>query len=137
MAEKISALPLVAVELDKKRSLRFTMGSLRRAEKRLDEIRGGQHVSIFELLSEENKRKLGADEIIVLFHQGLLHEDSELTEDAVADMLDVRQLDELGQRLAEALGGAVKANAPAPEVNGGRPLARSPGSSSGPSGASS
>src|SRR5262245_31579012 len=136
MAEKINALPVVEVELDRKRSLRFTMGSLRRAEKRLDEIRGGQHLSIFELLSEENKRKLGPDEIIVLFHHGLLHEDSKLTEEDVADMLDVRQLDELGQRLADALGGAVKPNASGPEANG-RPLALSPGSSSGHSGASS
>jgi len=133
MAEQINALPLVELELDKKRSLRFTMGALRRAEKRLDEIRGGQHVSIFELLSEENKRKLGPDEIIVLFHHGLLHDDPNLTEEDVADMLDVRQLDALGQRLAEALGAAVKPKASVPEASGDRPLAVSPGSSSGPS----
>lgn len=63
--EKNSALPSVFVDLDKRRMLRFTMGSLRRAEKRLDEIRYGQHVSIFQILSEENKGKLGPDEIIM------------------------------------------------------------------------
>ena len=134
--EKNSALPLVEVELDKKRSLRFTMGSLRRAEKRLNEIRGSD-VSIFQILSEENKGKLGPDEIIVLFHHGLAHEDPNLTEDNVADMIDLRELDILGARLAEALGGAVAPKQPSPEANGDRPLARSPGSSSGPSGASS
>jgi len=135
--EKNSALPSVFVDLDKRRTLRFTMGSLRRAEKRLDEIRNGQHVSIFQILSEENKGKLGPDEIIVLFHHGLAHEDPTLTEDNVADMIDVRELDILGTRLAEALGGAVTTKQPSPEANGDRPLARSPGSSSGPSGASS
>ena len=134
--EKNSALPSVFVDLDKRRMLRFTMGSLRRAEKRLNEIRGSD-VSIFQILSEENKGKLGPDEIIVLFHHGLAHEDPNLTEDNVADMIDVRELDILGTRLAEALGGAVTTKQPSPEANGDRPLARSPGSSSGPSGASS
>jgi hypothetical protein len=134
--EKNSALPSVFVDLDKRRMLRFTMGSLRRAEKRLNAIRGSD-VSIFQILSEENKGKLGPDEIIVLFHHGLAHEDPNLTEDNVADMIDVRELDILGARLAEALGGAVTTKQPSPEANGDRPLARSPGSSSGPSGASS
>ena len=134
--EKNSALPSVFVDLDKRRMLRFTMGSLRRAEKRLNEIRGSD-VSIFQILSEENKGKLGPDEIIVLFHHGLAHEDPNLSEDNVADMIDVRELDILGTRLAEALGGAVTTKQPSPEANGDRPLARSPGSSSGPSGASS
>jgi hypothetical protein len=134
--EKNSALPSVFVDLDKRRMLRFTMGSLRRAEKRLNEIRGSD-VSIFQILSEENKGKLGPDEIIVLFHHGLAHEDPTLTEDNVADMIDVRELDILGARLAEALGGAVTTKQPSPEANGDHPLARSPGSSSGPSGASS
>lgn len=134
MAEKPNALTPVNVDLDKTRTLRFTLGALRRAEKRLKEIRGEQ-VSIFEILSEENKRKLGPEEIIVLFHHGLIDEDPNLTEDKVADMIDVRQLDVLAVKLAEALGGAGKSKQP--EGDNHRPLALSPGSNSGPSAASS
>ena len=135
MADKAHAFEPVEVVLDKKRHLRFTMGALRRSQKRIQEIRG-ETISIFQLLSPQNQEKLGPDEIVVLFHQGLRHEDAELTEEQVEDMIDVRQLDALAEKLAEALGGEKDAK----EKGGGAatgPLSSSPGATSGPSGASS
>ena len=89
MSEKSSAFESVEVELDKKRRLRFTMGSLRRAQRRLDELRGEKQ-SIFKILSPQNKDQLGPDEIVVLIHQGLLTDDPALTEEQVENMIDVR-----------------------------------------------
>lgn len=135
MADKATAFEPVEVTLDKKRRLQFNMGALRRAERRLDEIRGEKR-SIFNLLSPANMDRLGPDEIVVLFHQGLRKDDPELTEEQVEDMIDVRQLNELAGKLAAALGGEGAAN----KKEGGAdasPLASSPGVSSGPSGGSS
>jgi hypothetical protein len=135
MAETPKALDPVDVMLDKKRRLRFTMGSLRRAQRRLEEIRG-EKISIFELLSEKNKDKLSPDEIVVLFHQGLVADDPGLTEEKLEDMIDVRSLDALAEKLALALGGEGQPAVPGKEGKAdASPL--SPGSTSGPSGASS
>jgi hypothetical protein len=132
VADNGSAFEPVEVMLDKKRRLRFSMRALRCAEKRLTELRG-EKIKIFNLLSPANQDKLGPDEIIVLFHQGLLQDDPSLTEEQVEEMIDVRALDGLAERLAEALGGPK----PNTEARDSRPLARSPGSISGPSGESS
>ena len=135
MSLKTKAFEPVEVELDKKRHLQFTMGALRRAQTRLQEIHGDK-VSIFKLLSPENKDQLGPDEIVVLFHQGLRKEDPNLTEEQVEDMIDVRQLDDLAEQLAVALGG--KNDAKGKEGGGNAdPLSPSPGKTSGPSDVSS
>ena len=135
MSLKTKAFEPVEVELDKKRHLQFTMGALRRAQTRLQEIRGDK-IPIFKLLSPENKDNLGPDEIVVLFHQGLRKEDPDLTEEQVEDMIDVRQLDALAQQLAAALGG--EATAKGKEGGGDAvPLSPSPGETSGRSGVSS
>ena len=135
MTEKAHAFEPVQVELDKLRHLRFTMGALRRAQKRIQEIRG-EKISIFQLLSPQNQEKLGPDEIVVMFHQGLRHEDANLTEEQVEDMIDVRQLDALADKLAEALGGEKDGKGKGGGAATG-PLSSSPGVNSGPSGASS
>jgi hypothetical protein len=142
----------VEIVLDRKRVLRFGMGALRKAQARLREIRA-DNVNILQLLSPKNQEELGPDELVVLFHQGLLKDDPELTEEQVEDLLDARALDEgLALKLAEALGGK---NAPVvvtcpncahkfkpkPEDEKSeadkRPLSSSPGAISGPSGESS
>jgi len=141
MAEKSSAFEPVEVELDKKRRLRFTLGSLRRAQRRLDELRG-EKLSIFKILSPQNQDQLGPDEIVVLIHQGLLADDPALTEEQVENMIDARNMEALALKLAEALGGEAAPRAkglPAQEGsdNGASPLALSPGSTSGRSEGSS
>jgi hypothetical protein len=128
----------VAVELGdgKTRLLRFSMGALRRAQTRLRELRGDK-ISIFQLLSPKNKEQLSPDEIVVLFHQALRHEDKDLTEEQVEEMIDARQLDYLAEKLAEAMGGTVERVKPDGGMNEGeRPLSPSPGATSGPSGES-
>jgi hypothetical protein len=137
VAETPKALDPVDVMLDKKRRLRFTMGSLRRAQRRLEEIRG-EKISIFELLSEKNKDKLSPDEIVVLFHQGLRADDPNLTEEQVEELIDVRELDALAEKLAQALGGQARPDGKEKEGRAdASPLPPSPGSTSGPSGAPS
>lgn len=136
MADKANAFEPVDVMLDKKRRLRFTMGALRRAQRRLDELRGGEKVSIFQLLSPANKDQLSPDEIVVLFHQGLRADDPSLTEEQVDELLDVRDLDAIAEKLALALGGAGAAKGKEGGADAS-PLERSPGSTSGPSPGSS
>jgi hypothetical protein len=143
----------VEIVLDRKRVLRFGMGALRRAQARLRELRG-DNVNILVLLSPTNREQLGPDELVVLFHQGLLKDDPTLTEEQVDDLLDVRWLDQnLALKLAEALGGVEREIAlvtcpncahkftPKSEDEKSeahkRPLASSPGAISGPSGESS
>ena len=110
----------VEIQLDKPRRLKFTMGALRRAQTRLRAIRGDK-ISIFELFSPKNKEQLSPDEIVVLFHQGLRHDDPNLTEEMVEEMIDARQLDELAEKLAEAMGGTVEKTKPDRWRQGNRP----------------
>ena len=70
-----------------------------------------------------------------MFHQGLRHDDPNLTEEMVEEMIDARQLDELAEKLAEAMGGTFEKTKPvdgAKETD--RPLSQSPGATSGASG---
>jgi hypothetical protein len=114
----------------------FTVSSIKWLQERFREILGTQ-MNIFELLSEKNQTELGIDAVIARVTAALRHEKKEeITEEHVADVIDVRSLNEIAEKIALALGGYFEGlKSAAPRSNGQKvdsPLAESPGSISGP-----
>lgn len=111
----------VPVELDRKRHFRYSLATMRQLEEKF----GG--------LSFE-----GIGETIHAIYLGLKHEDDELTEEQVAEMIDGQNLGEVTRAMAKALGSDDVATEPTsapvelPEGNA-RPAPEASGSSiSGP-----
>lgn len=96
----------VPITLDRPRTLRFTLGAVRRI---LEE----KGVAYFEAsvgapTAAENIERLG-----YLAYQGLRHEDAELTREAVEEMVDFDRIEELSNAVARALGQDLPSTAPA------------------------
>jgi hypothetical protein len=89
MANKHKAM--VEVQLDKKRNIRFTMNALAEVEDRLgfrlDEIEG---------------KKLSIKQIRALLFCGLMHEDENLTEEMIGDMIDLGNIKYVQEKMSEA-----------------------------------
>lgn len=89
MANKHKAM--VEVQLDKKRNIRFTMNALAEVEDRLgfrlDEIEG---------------KKLSIKQIRSLLFCGLMHEDENLTEEMIGDMIDLGNIKYVQEKMSEA-----------------------------------
>lgn len=82
---------MVEVQLDKKRNIRFTMNALAEVEDRLgfrlDEIEG---------------KKLSIKQIRSLLFCGLMHEDENLTEEMIGDMIDLGNIKYVQEKMSEA-----------------------------------
>lgn len=87
---------IVAVMLDKERHLKFNLNALIMAEK----ITGKK-------LSEmgEDKAEFGLEFLRAMLYAGLIHEDKELTLEEVGDMIDMDNMEEVTEKLGEAMSG--------------------------------
>lgn len=90
---------VVAVELDKVRELRFTLNSLAEIEDRLGVP-----------LSKMSEVELGIKSIRTMLWAGLIHEDAELTETEVGNMVDFTNLEYAQEKVAEAFSLATEKN---------------------------
>jgi hypothetical protein len=143
--KRTSPVVAVPIKLDRLRHLRLTNRALMRTEIRLSQLYGSQ-VNISEVISKIMKSgtetgflRFPTTTLVVLLHQGLIHEDADLTEDDVADMTDMMS----NPDIIEAVLSAITRQLPEPTVTtngqGGAaptatdPTPRSIGSPSGPS----
>lgn len=81
----------VKVTLDKERNLRYTMNALAEIEDQLG-------VPLAELQTVQMTMK----NIRVILWAGLIHEDKELTQEDVGDFVDLENMQEVQERVAEA-----------------------------------
>ncbi len=82
---------IVEIELDKKRNLRYTMNALAEIEDQLG-------VSITEVGDID----LTVKNVRVILWAGLIHEDKELTQEEVGDMIDMGNFQYAQEKIAEA-----------------------------------
>lgn len=103
----------VAVELDRKRYLRFPLAALRQIDENTD--------------------------LVTILYLGLRHEDEDLTEDDVGEIIDLEMLKDLTEPLRKATAGLINVdalfgieNGDAPEEGGAEGNSMTGGSGSGP-----
>jgi hypothetical protein len=87
----------VKVELDKERNLRYTMNALAEIEDQLGVP-----------LSEMAELKMTIKNVRVILWAGLIHEDEELTQQEVGNMVDLENMQEVQEKVAEAFAMADK-----------------------------
>lgn len=87
----------VEVELDKKRTIRFTMNAMAEIEDKLG-------VS----LEDMGDIKMSIKNVRTILWAGLIHEDPELTEQEVGDMVDMNNMEYVQEQVALAFGGGGK-----------------------------
>jgi DNA mismatch repair protein MutH len=87
----------VKIELDKVRHLRYTMNALAEIEDQLGVP-----------LSEMKDVKMTIKNVRVILWAGLIHEDAELTQEEVGNMVDLGNFEEVQQKIAEAFAMADK-----------------------------
>lgn len=87
------ALRTVAVDLDRTRQLRFTVGDVKRIKQDLD----------VDLLKGDELDTGDVDTIIYLLWLCLRHEDPELKREDVGDLLDVGNLNDLTEKLTDLM----------------------------------
>lgn len=90
---------LVEIELDKKRTLRYTLNAL--AE--LEDVLGVP-------LSELEGVQMGMKQVRAFLWAGLIHEDKELTLEQVGDMVDFENMKEVNDKITEAFKAATAKN---------------------------
>lgn len=105
----------VRIVLDRERHMRFSFAAL----EYLADKYGDLNTAFSKMPGAEtglSKESISA--IIDFTYAGLMHEDRDLTRDAVADMLDMSMVNELASAIVEAITGAL----PAPKkVESGNP----------------
>lgn len=90
---------VVALNLDKPRTLRFTLNSLAEIEDRLG-------VPLTKMAEVE----LGIKSIRTMLWAGLIHEDKQITEEEVGDLVDFENLEYVQEKVAEAFTAATEKN---------------------------
>jgi hypothetical protein len=88
---------MVKVQLDKMRNLRYTMNALAEIEDQLGVP-----------LSEMGEIKMTIKNVRVILWSGLIHEDPELTQEEVGNMVDLENMQEVQEKIAEAFAMADK-----------------------------
>lgn len=89
----------IEIELDKTRRLRYTLNSLAEIEEKLG-------VPVQKLAEAE----MGMKAVRVFLWAGLIHEDAELTEREVGEMVDFDNFQYVQEKIAEAFQNAVAKN---------------------------
>ncbi|MCW2278739.1 hypothetical protein [Heliophilum fasciatum] len=90
---------IVEIELDKPRNLRYTLNALAEIEDKL-----GVNVG------EMDGANLGIKAIRVILWAGLIHEDTELTETQVGEMVDFENFAQVQEKIAAAFEVATRKN---------------------------
>lgn len=101
----------VNIELDKPRTLRYDLNALAELEDAT-----GLDVGEIEKLAQSGK--LGMKFIRAFLWAGLIHEDAELTIKGVGGMVDLDNMQEISEVLAQAFEGAISKNSKV--SNGGK-----------------
>ena len=93
---KVKSKP-IDIELDKKRQLRYTLGSFAYLEETYGDID-----------KAFNKMEQGSmNAIIDIIYAGLIHEDATLTKHQVAHMIDISNMNEIVEQITKAMGNDV------------------------------
>lgn len=87
----------IEIELDKKRNLRYTLGSFAYLEE--------QYGNIDDAFAKMNEGSINS--IIDIIYAGLMHEDETLTRFKVSNMIDVTNMNEIVSAIALAMGNDV------------------------------
>ena len=91
--------PAVTIDLDKERHLKYTLNAFAEMEDRY-----GSVDAALEVVKNNNMRA-----IIFIIWCGLTHEDEDLTEKQVGNMIEIDQLQDIVGKLNEAIGGDLPA----------------------------
>lgn len=97
MANKQKAA--VEIKLDKKRTLRFTLNALAEMEDKMGVP-----------LSKMSEVEMGIKTVRTMLWAGLIHEDEDLTEREVGNMVDFENLEYIQTKVAEAFSAAQPKN---------------------------
>ncbi len=89
----------ISVELDKTRTIRFTLNSMAEMEDKLGVP-----------LSKLGEIELGVKSVRTMLWAGLIHEDPELTEREVGNLVDFDNLEYVQSKVAEAFAFATEKN---------------------------
>ncbi|MFD9628678.1 hypothetical protein [Peribacillus muralis] len=90
---------LISINLDKKRNIRFTLNAL------------GEIEDAFGVpLSKISEIELGVKAVRTMLWAGLIHEDEDLTEREVGNMVDFDNLEEVQAKVSEAFAVATAKN---------------------------
>lgn len=87
----------VEIQLDKKRTLRYTLNALAELEDRLG-------VSVSELANVA----MGMKQIRAFLWTGLLHEDPDITEQEVGNLVDFENMEYVSKKITEAFTSSTK-----------------------------
>ena len=90
---------LVTIELDKVRKIRYTLNALAEIEEKL----GAK-------LDQLDKIDMGIKELRTFLWAGLIHEDAELTEREVGNLVDFDNMEYINQKITEAFQSATGKN---------------------------
>ena len=93
---KIKSKP-IQIELDKKRNLRYTLGSFAYLEETYGNID-----KAFEKMEQGSMMA-----IIDIIYAGLIHEDANLTKHQVSHMIDIANMNEIVEQITKAMGNDV------------------------------
>lgn len=116
-----SIVPLVSIDLDRRRSIRLDMAAILRSERELCAL-WGKKQNILTILFDSDS--LTINDIVVILWQGLLHEDPALTLEQVQNMVNMTNLAQVTESIFDAWSRAtapVEGSAPQESANG--PLA--------------
>jgi len=86
--------PEIILELDKTRQVKYTLSSICKLEKEY-----GSLEKAFDLISQSSKMT----DILKLLYFGLVWEDKTLTEEALGDMIDIRDISTITEVITQAL----------------------------------
>ncbi|MFA4885450.1 MAG: hypothetical protein WC601_06720 [Desulfotomaculaceae bacterium] len=89
----------VEIELDKVRTLRYNLNALAELEDKIGVP-----------LSALNNLSMGMKQIRAFLWAGLIHEDPDLDEKTVGELVDVDTMDYISQKIGEAFQGATRKN---------------------------
>ena len=84
--------PFVEINLDKPRRLRYTINALVALEEKL-----GKPISAID------RTKIGIKEFRLLLWAGLIHEDPNLTEEKVGELMDEADINYIAEKINEAI----------------------------------
>lgn len=96
---KAAVVPMIEIELDRKRSLNFDLNALAVAEKAMTDF-WGLRTTMGNVLAEGT---IGAADTRAMIWAGLLHEDPELTIEQVGAMVRIDNLNYMQGKLMESL----------------------------------
>lgn len=91
----------VEVKLDKVRHIKYTLGGMRIILKKYGSLQ--KALNVLSEMGDSDLTEEGLDVLSTLIYAGLIHEDEELTQKKVENVIDFRNITKLTEALTEAL----------------------------------